>query len=100
LDKSTLGQLNRGLRLQEILKQPQYEPVPLADQVIVLYAAVNGYADDVAISRIKDWEQALIRHFNGSESEIINAIVNQKAISKEVEENLKKALEVFSSTWA
>ena len=100
LDKSTLGQLNRGLRLQEILKQPQYEPVPLADQVIVLYAAVNGYADDVAISRIKDWEQALIRHFNGSESEIINAIVNQKAISKEVEEKLKKALEVFSSTWA
>ena len=100
LDKSTLGQLNRGLRLQEILKQPQYEPVPLADQVIVLYAAVNGYADEVAISRIKDWEQSLIRHFNGSESEIINAIVNQKAISKEVEEKLKKALEVFSSTWA
>ena len=100
LDKSTLGQLNRGLRLQEILKQAQYEPVPLADQVIVLYAAVNGYADNVAISRIKDWELALIRHFNGSESEIMNAIVNQKAISKETEEKLKKALEVFTSTWA
>ncbi len=100
LDKSTLGQLNRGLRLQEILKQAQYEPVPLADQVIVLYAAVNGYADNVAISRIKDWELALIRHFNGSESEIMNAIVNQKAISKETDEKLKKALEVFTSTWA
>jgi len=48
------------------LKQAQYEPVPLADQVIVLYAAVNGYAYNVAISSIKDWELALIWHFNGS----------------------------------
>ena len=65
LDKATLGQLNRGLRLQEILKQPQYEPVPLAEQVMVLFAAINGYADSVNVDKIKEWEAALIRHING-----------------------------------
>jgi len=100
LDKATLGQLNRGLRLQEILKQPQYEPVPLAEQIIVLYAAINGYADDVNMDRIKDWESALIRHVNGSASEIISAIDIEKALSSETEARLKKTLEVFSTSWA
>lgn len=100
LDKATLGQLNRGLRLQEILKQPQYEPVPLAEQIIVLYAALNGYADDVNIDRIKDWESALIRHVNGSASEIISAIDKEKALSSETETRLQKTLEVFSTSWA
>jgi F-type H+-transporting ATPase subunit alpha len=100
LDKATLSQLNRGLRLQEILKQPQYEPVPLSDQVIVLYAAVNGYADKVNVEKIKDWETALIRHMSGSAVEIGEKIMLEKRISPENEETLKKALDIFSSSWA
>jgi len=100
LDKATLGQLNRGLRLQEVLKQPQYEPVSLADQVIVLYAAINGYADNVNLDRMKDWETALLRQVNGSNADIGTAIEKDKAISRETEEKLKKALDVFSASWA
>ncbi len=100
LDKATLGQLNRGLRLQEVLKQPQYEPVSLADQVIVLYAAINGYADNVNMDRVKEWETALLRHLNGSNADIGVAIEKDKAILGATEEKLKKALEVFSASWA
>lgn len=100
LDKATLGQLNRGLRLQEVLKQPQYEPVSLADQVIVLYAAINGYADGVNLDRIKDWETALLRHVNGSNADIGSSIEKDKAIKSDTEEKLKKALDVFLASWA
>ncbi|MBP9676981.1 MAG: F0F1 ATP synthase subunit alpha [Anaerolineaceae bacterium] len=100
LDKATLGQLNRGLRLQEILKQSQYEPVPLSEQVIVLYAAVNGYADNISVERIKDWEKSLIRHIHGSEADLIKQIDLEKTLSKDTEEKLKATLDVFSKTWA
>lgn len=100
LDKATLGQLNRGLRLQEILKQPQYEPVNLADQVVVLYAAINGYADNVSVDKIKNWESALLRYINGSAPDVCSAIEKDKAISKETEEKLMKALQVFTASWA
>lgn len=100
LDKATLGQLNRGLRLQEILKQAQYEPVQLAEQVIVLYAAVNGYADSVSVDRIKEWENALIRHIDSYSSEVASTISKEKRITSDVEEELKKSLEVFSNSWA
>ena len=88
------------MRLQEILKQPQYEPVNLADQVMVLYAAINGYADSVPVDKIKDWEEALLRHLNGSAPDVAAVIDKEKAISKETEEKLKKTLVVFSASWA
>lgn len=100
LDKATLGQLNRGLRLQEVLKQPQYEPVQLAEQVILLYAAVNGYADNVSVERMKEWESALIRHISGYSADISTSIAEEKQISPEMEEKLKKSLEVFNNSWA
>lgn len=100
LDKATLGQLNRGLRLQEVLKQPQYEPVQLAEQVILLYAAVNGYADNVSVERMKEWESALIRHISGYSADISTSIAEEKRISPEMEEKLKKSLEVFNNSWA
>ncbi|HUP27038.1 MAG TPA: F0F1 ATP synthase subunit alpha, partial [Chloroflexia bacterium] len=56
LDKSTKAQLDRGLRIQEVLKQPQYQPLPVAQQVAVIYAVTNGYLDDVPIESVRDWE--------------------------------------------
>ena len=100
VDKATQDQLNRGLRLQEILKQAQYEPVALSEQVIVLFAVLNGYADKIKIERMKEWETALLKHINGSASEISKAIETEKALNKETEEKLHKTLEIFSNSWA
>jgi len=60
LDKSTQAQLTRGQRMQEILKQPQYEPMPLENQVMVIYAGTNGFADNVPVERMQKWENELI----------------------------------------
>jgi F-type H+-transporting ATPase subunit alpha len=99
LDKATLGQLNRGLRLQEILKQPQYEPIQLAEQVIVLYAGTNGYADSVPLDRVKNWQTDLLRWVESSYPEISKSISKEKKITPEIEEELKKALSLFLSSW-
>lgn len=99
LDKATLGQLNRGLRLQEILKQPQYEPIQLAEQVIVLYAGTNGYADTVPLDRIKNWQTDLLRWMESSYPDISKSITKEKRITTETEEELKNALSLFLSSW-
>ena len=100
LDKATLGQLNRGLRLQEILKQPQYEPVPLEAQVIVLYAGTNGYADSVPLDKIKAWQIALQRWMTSSYPHILHSITAEKKILPDVEKELKEAISLFSSSWS
>jgi F-type H+-transporting ATPase subunit alpha len=99
LDKTTQGQLNRGRRMQEILKQPQYEPVSLENQVIVLYAGTNGFADEVPIDKMRPWELALIRYMETSHAEIGKDIAENKRITEENEEKLKSALDTFRSTW-
>jgi len=99
LDKATQARLNRGQRLQEILKQPQYEPASLENQVIVIYAGTNGYADEVKLDRMREWETALIRYMATSHPEIGRSIVDEQQISDELEESLKPALETFKSTW-
>jgi len=100
LDKATQAQLNRGLRLQEILKQPQYEPMSLENQVIVLFAGVNGFADLVPVERIKAWEAALLRYMESSYTEIGRDIAEKKMITPETEKRLREALQAFSTTWA
>lgn len=100
LDKATLGQLNRGLRLQEILKQPQYEPIPLEDQVVVLYAGTNGYADSVPLDKVKGWQVDLLRWISSSYPHILKSIVSEKRIQPEIEKELKDALTLFTSSWS
>jgi F-type H+-transporting ATPase subunit alpha len=99
LDKATLGQLNRGLRLQEILKQPQYEPVQLEDQVLVLFGGINGYADSVSLDRINDWQKDLLKFFDTSFPEIKKSIAAEKRISTETEPALRKAMDMFIASW-
>ena len=100
LDKATLGQLNRGLRLQEILKQPQYEPIPLEDQVVVLYAGTNGYADSIPLDKVKEWQVDLLRWISSSYPHILKSIVSEKMIQPEIEKELKDALTLFASSWS
>jgi F-type H+-transporting ATPase subunit alpha len=99
LDKATQARLNRGQRLQEILKQPQYEPANIESQVIVIYAGTNGYADDVDLDRMREWETSLVRFMASSYPELGKTIVEEKRISDEIEERLKSALETFRSSW-
>ncbi|MFN2151143.1 MAG: F0F1 ATP synthase subunit alpha [Anaerolineales bacterium] len=99
LDKATQSRLNRGQRLQEILKQPQYEPVALENQVIVIFAGTNGFADAVSLDRMKEWEASLIRFMGSSHPEIGKTILEEQRISDDLRESLVAALDTFKSTW-
>jgi F-type H+-transporting ATPase subunit alpha len=99
LDKSTQAQLNRGQHLQEILKQPQYQPMSLADQVIVIFAGTQGYADRVPLDQMKAWETSLLRFMEASHPEIVKDIAQQKRITDETQKELRLALDAFSTTW-
>ncbi len=99
LDKVTQSQLNRGQRLQEILKQPQYSPYSLANQVIALFAATNGYADATPVEKVREWEAALLRFMESSYPDIIKDIHQKKQITQETEQTLRQAIDTFNSTW-
>jgi F-type H+-transporting ATPase subunit alpha len=99
LDKSTQAQLTRGQRMQEILKQPQYEPMSLENQVMVIFAGTNGYADLVPVERIKKWESDLIRYLAASYPDIGKDIAEKKQITPENEKKLREALDTFKNTW-
>ncbi|MAT42854.1 MAG: F0F1 ATP synthase subunit alpha [Anaerolineaceae bacterium] len=99
LDKTTQDQLNRGLRLQEILKQPQYQPMDLEDQVITLFAGVNGYADQIPVNRIKEWQEGLLKFVATSHPEIRKTIGTEKRLSDELQQNLREVIKVYNATW-
>jgi F-type H+-transporting ATPase subunit alpha len=100
LDKATQQQLNRGQHLQEILKQPQYEPVSLEHQVIIIYAGTNGYADQVQLDRMRAWENALVRFMDSAHPEIGNDIIERGRITEETESKLRDALAEFARIWS
>jgi len=99
LDKATQGQLNRGRRMQEILKQPQYQPVSLEHQVTVIFAGTNGFASDVPVESMRQWEADLIRYLDTSHPSIGKDIIEKGRITEENEKALREALETFRSTW-
>jgi len=99
LDRATQQQLNRGQHLQEILKQPQYQPVPLDHQVIVIYAGTNGFADKVPLEKMRLWENSLVRFMDSTYPEIGDSILETGRLSSEVESQLRGALDEFMSTW-
>jgi F-type H+-transporting ATPase subunit alpha len=99
LDKSTQQQLGRGQRMQEILKQPQYEPTELENQVMVLYAGTNGFADGVALDKMAKWQADLIRFMATSYPEVGKDIIAKKAITDDNRAALTKALEAFRTGW-
>jgi F-type H+-transporting ATPase subunit alpha len=99
LDKATQQQLSRGQHLQEILKQPQYEPMSLENEVIEIFAGTNGYSDKVPIERMRAWEIELLRFMETSHPEIGRSIAEEKRITPETEKALRSALETFMATW-
>jgi F-type H+-transporting ATPase subunit alpha len=99
LDKATQQQLGRGQRMQEILKQPQYRPMSLEHQVVALFAGTNGFADNVPVGNIAQWQADLISYMESSHPEIVKDIVEKKAIMDNTRANLLKALDAFRNTW-
>ncbi|TFH32381.1 MAG: F0F1 ATP synthase subunit alpha, partial [Anaerolineales bacterium] len=99
LDKATQAQLSRGQRLQEILKQLQYQPVSLAHEVSVLFAATQGFADKVDVDRISEWEAGLVRNLETSHADILKDIAQKKRITDENQVKLRDAIENFNRSW-
>ncbi|MBE3111728.1 MAG: F0F1 ATP synthase subunit alpha [Acidobacteria bacterium] len=98
LDVATRNQLDRGQRITEVLKQPQYEPMNLHQEVEILYAAVNGLLDDVAVNKIRDFETAFQRFMASSHPDLGEAIEDKKEITPEIEEGLKAAINEFKQS--
>lgn len=96
LDKATQARLDRGRRLREVLKQPQFSPVPITNQIVVIYAATNGYADEVNLTDMIEWEETLVGYLESSHPDLLKAILDVKEITSDIEVQLKSALENFS----
>jgi len=99
LDKSTRSQLERGQRITEILKQPQYSPLSLEKQVMILYAVINGYLDDVAVNKVVAIEADFHRFMEANHPELGKNIAREKVISPKTEEALKAAILEFKKGW-
>ncbi|HBT46378.1 MAG TPA: F0F1 ATP synthase subunit alpha [Peptococcaceae bacterium] len=100
LDKATQARLARGERMVEILKQDQYQPMPVEEQVVVIYAAVNGYLDDLPVERVRAFEAEFLRYLRSQHPEILAAIREKKELAPDVEESLKQALREFKGTFS
>ncbi len=100
LDKATLNQLNRGRRLVEVLKQPQYQPLPVEKQVAIIYAATNGYVDPVPVEQVREYETELYRYLETSRSGVLSALAEKKAIDDTIKAELNQALEEFGKSFA
>jgi len=100
LDEATLRQLERGKRAVEMLKQPQYAPVKIEHQVVALYALTNGYMDDVAIDKIKEFEQGLSEYSERNAKVFYKQIVEKKMWDDKGEEELKKVIADFKKNFS
>lgn len=100
LDKDTKAQLDRGARMVETLKQPQYSPLVVEDQVVVIYLAVNGYLADVPAQQVVKFQNDYLKFMHSNYAEVIKAIREQKKIEKDTEEALKKAIKDFKETFS
>jgi F-type H+-transporting ATPase subunit alpha len=99
LDKATQRQLDRGLRLTELLKQVQYQPLPLTDQVALLFAGTRGLIDSIPVERVKDWQAAFIRAYHTQFADLADEIESSKALPEELEARLRSAIEQFNASW-
>jgi F-type H+-transporting ATPase subunit alpha len=99
LDKATKAQLDRGSRTMEVLKQPQYSPMSVEEQVLVIYTAVNGYIDDVPLEEVTKFENDYLKFMRANYAEIAKNIREKKMIDAETEAAMKKAIKEFKDSF-
>ena len=95
LDKATKAKLERGARLVELLKQPQYQPMPAHEQVASIYAATNGYMDDVAVENVRDFEAKFLTYMRDTKKDVLEAIRDKKVLDDELKASLNSAIQSF-----
>jgi F-type H+-transporting ATPase subunit alpha len=95
LDASTKQTLTRGERLTELLKQKQYQPMGVSEMVPLIYAGVNGHLDRIPVNKILKWESEYLAHLKSNESEILDQIEKEGALSKDLEAKLKESVTGF-----
>jgi len=98
LDAATRRQLDLGQRLTEILKQPQFHPLTLGQEVSIIYAAVNGYLNDVEVPKVRSFEDAFHSYMESNHPEVLKSIEDKKTIEPETEEKLKAAISQFKES--
>jgi F-type H+-transporting ATPase subunit alpha len=98
LDAATKRQLERGARTVEILKQPQYRPMPVEQQVVIIYAVTNGYLDQIEVSEVRAWERDFLEVMASQHGDVLDKIRNEKVMSKDTEAALKSAIEAFNQS--
>jgi len=98
LDRSTREQLERGLRLTEVLKQPQYQPMTLSDQVIAMYAITQGYGRGVPLEDIQNYAAGLLEFMRFNHPEVGQVITSQKVLTDEIETSLKAVLAEYNQS--
>ncbi len=99
LDAATRRQLDRGARTVEILKQGQYSPMAVEQQVMSIYALTNGFIDEVPVNQVREWEKNFQDFMSRSYPQVGNSIKTGKALTKEIEADLRLAIEAFNKTW-
>jgi F-type H+-transporting ATPase subunit alpha len=100
LDKATQAQLDRGYRMVEILKQPQYQPMHVADQVISIFAGTKGYFDDVPVNRVAEAEREMLQFMKEQKSEVRGKLIQSAALDDQLTAELEAALKEFKKQWA
>ena len=100
LDAATQKQLNRGKRLVEILKQPQYRPLAVEKQVAIIFAATGGYLDAIPVERLRQYEEELYRFFETRQSGVLAAMAEKKILDDDLKKNLSGVLEEFGKQFA
>lgn len=95
LDSSTQARIDRGVRLVELLKQPQYQPMPVEEQVASLFAATRGYLDDIPVADVRRFESEYLELMRASKSDILNDIKTRKEIDEDIEKRLRAAIDDF-----
>lgn len=100
LDAATQRLLNRGSRLTELLKQPQFSPLKVEEQVSVIFAGVNGYLDKLAINQVGKFEHGLLNHMRSAGKDVLDGIRKEKALSDDLRAKLKAEIDAFAKTFA
>lgn len=99
LDKATRDRLERGARITEILKQPQFSPLPESELVITLFAATNGYLDDIPVEKCHEFEQGLLEYIRTNKKKFFAKLDSASSLTDELTRDLKKIIEEFKETW-
>ena len=100
LDKATLAQLNRGQRMVELLKQDQYSPLPVEQQVLVIFAGTNGYVDEVPVNAVRKFESELLRFATSKFQSLLDDIKGKKQLDDDLKTRIKNALDEFKKTFS